>query len=83
MILPTKTIILQWNIYNGIIFSSFHVKTFESILNEHSQQVVWQLDKSRAVIYRCTSNEAKCPLPPEIWIYNFSWRILESLLEAL
>ena len=24
-----------------------------------------------------TSNEVKCPLLQEFWIYNFSWRILE------
>ena len=52
---------------------------FSSIPNEQSQQKVRQLGRiTRAVIN--TSNEVRCPLLWEFWIYNFSRRILERVL---
>ena len=51
------------------------LKLFSSIPDEQSQQKVRQLGRfTRAVIN--TSNEVKCPLLLEFWIYNFSRRIL-------
>ena len=51
------------------------LKLFSSIPDEQSQQKVRQLGRfTRAVIN--TSNEVKCPLLWEFWIYNFSRRIL-------
>ena len=67
----------QLNIYNGVIFPSLNHATI-SIPNEPrstSSSAVGQI--SCAVIN--TSNEVKCPLLPEFWIYNFSRRILERV----
>ena len=43
----------------------------------NSQQVVWQFGKSHTKWF--TWNEVKCPLLLEIWINNFSWKILERV----
>ena len=67
------------NIYNGIIFPSLNpAKTFSVLFPMNSQQKVRQLGRITFAVIK-TSNEFKCPLLWEIWMYNFSRRILEMV----
>ena len=54
------------------------LKFFSSIPDEQSQQIVRQWDRITCAVIN-TSNEVKCPLLWEFWIYNLSWRILERV----
>ena len=69
------------------IFTMVHVsyfvrwtllKFFDSIPDEHSQQVVRQWDRITYAVIN-TTNEVKCLLLWEFWIYYFSWSILERV----
>ena len=55
------------------------LKFFSSIPDEQSQQKVRRLGRITCAVID-TSNEVKCPLLWEFWIYNFSRRILERVL---
>ena len=47
------------------------LKLFSSFPDEQSQQKVWHLGRITCAVIN-TSNEVKCPLLWEFWIYNFS-----------
>ena len=53
------------------------LKVFSSFPDEQSQQKVRQLSRITGVVIN-TSNEVKCPLLWEFWIYNFSRRIFRK-----
>ena len=55
------------------------LKFFSSIPDEQIQQNIWQLGQTTRTVIN-TSNEIRCPLLWEFWIYNFSQRILERVL---
>ena len=54
------------------------LKFFSLIPDEQSQQKVRQSGRITGAVIN-TSNEVKCPLLWEFWIYNFSRRILERV----
>ena len=55
------------------------LKIFSSIPDEQSLQIVRQWGRITCAVIN-TSNEVKCPLLWELWIYNFPRRILERVI---
>ena len=68
------------NMYNGIVFPLLnHSNIFEPIPDEPRSTNSSEVGQITCAVIN-TSNEVKSPLLPEILIYNFSRRILESFL---
>ena len=57
------------------------LKFFSSIPDKQSPQIVRQWGRITCAVIN-TSNEVKCPLLWEFWIYNFSRRILERVIDG-
>ena len=75
-VVPFNDEITYWQIFTMVSYFLHWtlLKFFSSFPDEQSQQKVRHLSRITGVVIN-TSNEVKCPLLWEFWIYNFSQRI--------